>query len=557
MKRFKLSFQPKLFECLKGYNLRTFGADLGAGISVGIIALPLAMAFGIASGVKPEQGLITAVIAGFLISFFGGSKVQIGGPTGAFVIIVLGIVNQYGYTGLAISTFIAGGMLLFMGFAKMGSVIRYIPRPVTIGFTNGIAVLIISTQLKDFFGFTFPENSEDFVDTLRLAYRNFSSINITATLMSAGCVALIWFWPKKLAARVPGSIVAIVLATLASAFIGLDVETIHSKFGEISSAFPEFKFLDIKFSEIKYLISPAITIAILAAIESLLSAVVADGLIEEKHNSNQELIGQGIANMVVPFFGGIPATGAIARTAANVKNGAKTPVAGIIHALTLLLILLVVAPYAKYIPLSCLAAVLFVVAYNMGEWSEFKMMKRMPKSDASVYLITFLLTVVFGLTVAVEIGMLLAAMLFISRVSRTTEVAQLDQQQEHETHLDSLEGKDVPAGVVVFRVFGVLMFGAADKLENILGKSATPPKVIIIRMRTVQAMDATALAALERIRLKLSAQGIALVISGAHSQPYKIMKKSGFIQRLGEENVAENIDLALSRARILADAFRE
>ncbi len=542
-------FRPKLFESLKTYSLSTFMSDLGAGIGVGIIALPLAMAFGIASGVTPEQGLVTAVVAGFLISFFGGSKVQIGGPTGAFVIIVLGIISKYGYAGLAVSTFIAGIILVLMGLTKMGSVIRYIPRPVTVGFTNGIAVLIISTQVKDFFGFTFPESSEDFVDTIKLTAAHLESVNIAATVMSVFCVLFIWYWPKKLASRVPGSIVAILLATFATIIFNLDVETIGDKFGDISPAILQFKFFEINFSDIKNLISPAITIALLAGIESLLSAVVADGLIEEKHDSNQELIAQGIANIVVPFFGGIPATGAIARTAANVKNGGKTPVSGIIHAITLLLILLLVAPYAKFIPLSCLAAVLFVVAYNMGEWGEFKMIPRLPVSDSMVLVATFVLTVLFGLTVAVEVGMIMAAMLFIRRVSKTTEISATDTSSESQEHLDSLKDKDVPAGVLVFRVFGVLMFGAADKLENVYQNNNTPPKAIILRMRTVLAMDATALNALDRIRVKLESQKIALVISGAHSQPLKMMDKSGFIEKIGKDRVCENIDLALAKAR--------
>jgi len=547
-------FQPKLLECLKGYKLSTFIADLGAGVGVGIIALPLAMAFGIASGVTPEQGLITAVIAGFLISAFGGSKVQVGGPTGAFVVIVLGIVTQYGYSGLAISTFMAGIFLLFMGFAKMGSVIRYIPRPVTIGFTNGIAVLIISTQIKDFFGFKISRRPEDFVDTISLIWQNISTISFAAAIMSIICVLIIWYWPKKFAARVPGSIIAILLATLATVFLKIPVETIGDKFGEISSELPKFKMFAISWDEVRNLLSPAITIAILAAIESLLSAVVADGLIEEKHNSNQELLGQGIANVIVPFFGGIPATGAIARTAANIKNGAKTPVAGIIHSITLLIILLVLAPYAKFIPLCCLSAVLFIVAYNMGEWHEFRMVRRMPLSDATVLIITFLLTIFFDLTIAVEVGMLFAAMLFIRRVSASTEVSPFDDKAEHENFIDTLEGKDVPAGVMVFRVFGVLMFGAADKLESILGRHSMPPKIIIIRMRTVLAMDATALDALDRIRIKLNRQGIDLVISGAHSQPLQMMRKSGFLNKIGHDHVFENIDLALAKARELLSA---
>ncbi len=544
-------FRPKLVDSMKGYNLSTFLSDLGAGISVGIIALPLAMAFGIASGVSPEQGIITAVVAGFLVSAFGGSKTQIGGPTGAFIPIVLGISAQFGLAGLMVATFIAGIILLIMGFAKMGSAIKYIPRPVTIGFTNGIALAIIATQIKDFFGLSFEESPSGFVDTVIVAVKHISSIGWAATITAILCVLLMVFWPKKFAARLPGSIVAILLATAASLIFGLNVETIGDKFGDIKAALPEVVMLDFGAVDIGALIMPAFTIAILAAIESLLSAVVADGLMEEKHDSNQELIGQGIANLAVPFFMGVPATGAVARTAANIKNGGKTPIAGILHAFVLLLILLVVGPYVKYIPLSALAAILFVVAYNMGQWSEFAMIPRMPRSDTMVFLATFLLTVIFGLVVAVEVGMVLAAMLFIRRVSASTEVSMLDTESEHENFVDNLEGKDIPEGVMIFRVVGVLMFGAADKLETILGRNAELPKIIILRMRTVLAMDATALDILDRIRMKLNAQGIELVISGAHDQPYEMMKKSKFLDRIGHDHVFRNIDLALERARVI------
>lgn len=542
-------FRPKLADSIKGYNFSTFLSDLGAGISVGIIALPLAMAFAIASGVSPEQGIITAVIAGFLISAFGGSKVQIGGPTGAFIMIVLGIVAEYGLAGLMVSTFMAGVILLIMGFAKMGSVIKYIPRPVTIGFTNGIALAIMATQIKDFFGFTYATSPSGFVDTLTTSASSLSTISWTATAISVFSVLFLIFYPKKWASKVPASIVVIILATLACLIFGLNAETIGDKFGEIKSALPTFSMLDFGAVDIKELIMPAFTIAILAAIESLLSAVVADGLTEEKHDSNQELVGQGIANVIVPFFGGIPATGAIARTAANIKNGGKTPIAGIIHAVVLLLILLVVGPYVKFIPLPALAAILFVVAYNMGQWSEFSMIPRLPRSDTVVFLATFLLTLIFGLTVAVEVGMVLAAMLFIRRISETTEVSILNTDVEHESFVDNLEGKDVPQEVMIFRVFGVLMFGAADKLENIIGRLAQRPKIIIIRMRTVLAMDATALDVLDRIRVKLNAQGIELVISGAHDQPYEMMKKSKFLDKIGHDHVFRSIDLALDRAR--------
>lgn len=551
MKNLDISFRPKLLSCMKGYNRSSFFNDLNAGISVGILALPLAMAFGIASGVTPEQGLYTAIIAGFIISVFGGSKVQIGGPTGAFIIIVAGIISQYGYASLAIATVMAGVFLVIMGITKMGNAIRYIPRPVTVGFTNGIAILIMSTQVKDFLGLKMESVPEDFIPKVMAIWDNIGTANWQTILVGAISMAIIIFWPKPWRKRVPGMIGAIIIVTLVTYLLDLKVETIYSRFGEIPNSLPKFHWLDFDFSNIKNLVMPAMTIAILAAIESLLSAVVADGMIDDKHESNQELIAQGMANIATPFFLGIPATGAIARTATNIKNGGKTPIAGVVHCFVLVFILIFAAPYAQYIPLATLSAVLLVVAYNMGDWSAFPRMRRLPRSDDTVFIATFLLTVVFGLTLAIEVGMILAAMLFIRRVSQTTQVMIVDKKLETDLSKYSLEGKDIPEGVMIFRIFGVLMFGAADKLEGILSDMGEPPKIIILRMRTVLAMDATALGILENLYEKMNRRGIRLMITGAHSQPLHMMEKSGFIDKLGEDFVLENIDAALAKSREL------
>lgn len=551
MKNLDISFRPKLLSCMKGYNRSSFFNDLNAGISVGILALPLAMAFGIASGVTPEQGLYTAIIAGFIISVFGGSKVQIGGPTGAFIIIVAGIISQYGYASLAIATVMAGVFLVIMGITKMGNAIRYIPRPVTVGFTNGIAILIMSTQVKDFLGLKMESVPEDFIPKVMAIWDNIGTANWQTILVGAISMAIIIFWPKPWRKRVPGMIGAIIIVTLVTYLLDLKVETIYSRFGEIPNSLPKFHWLDFDFSNIKNLVMPAMTIAILAAIESLLSAVVADGMIDDKHDSNQELIAQGMANIATPFFLGIPATGAIARTATNIKNGGKTPITGVVHCFVLVFILIFAAPYAQYIPLATLSAVLLVVAYNMGDWSAFPRMRRLPRSDDTVFIATFLLTVVFGLTLAIEVGMILAAMLFIRRVSQTTQVMIVDKKLETDLSKYSLEGKDIPEGVMIFRIFGVLMFGAADKLEGILSNMGEPPKIIILRMRTVLAMDATALGILENLYEKMNRRGIRLMITGAHSQPLHMMEKSGFIDKLGEDFVLENIDAALAKSREL------
>ena len=542
-------FRPKLLDCLKDYNRTKFFADLAAGLTVGVVALPLAMAFAIASGVKPEAGIFTAVIAGFIISALGGSRVQIGGPTGAFVVIVYGIIAKYGLSNLAICTVMAGVILLIMGATRLGTMIKYIPYPVTSGFTTGIAVLIFSTQIKDFLGLKLDKVPAEFFEKMKALGEHINTLQWPTLALAAGSFLLIILWPKRWARRVPGSIVAVVLGTTLMMLFKLPVETIGSKFGGIPQGLPHFQMPDFSWANLSNLIAPATTIALLAAIESLLSAVVADGMIDDRHDSNQELMAQGLANIASPFFGGIPATGAIARTATNIKNGGVSPIAGIIHALVLLAILLVAAPLAKFIPLATLSAVLVVVAFNMGEWHELVRLKKMPKSDAVVLLTAFVLTVVIDLTVAVEIGMVLAAMLFIKRVSESTQITAVDETTESEGPHHSIIGKEIPPGVMVYRIFGAFFFGAAEKLETSLKRANQEPKVLILRMRKVIVMDLTALNALESLYERLHGHGKHLILSGPHTQPFLMMDKAGFLDRIGRDNVVDNIDAALARSR--------
>ena len=544
-----IQFRPKLIDCLTDYSRRKFFSDLAAGITVGIVALPLAMAFGIASGAAPQAGIFTAVIAGFLISALGGSRVQIGGPTGAFIVIVYGIIAQYGMANLLICTIMAGVILLIMGASGLGTVIKYIPLPVTLGFTNGIAVLIFTTQIKDFFGLKLDPVPSSFIPKMQALFESFPSLNFATVAVAAGSLLLIILWPVKWRAVAPASIVAVIAGTLVVTFFHLPVETIGSRFGEIPQGLPPLHIPEVAWNHLGDLVRPATTIALLAAIESLLSAVVADGMIDDRHDSNQELMAQGIANIVCPFFGGIPATGAIARTATNIRSGAASPVAGILHAITLLLILLVAAPLAKFIPLATLSAVLMIVAFNMGEWQEFQLLGKYPKSETAVFLTTFGLTVIFDLTVAVEIGMVLAAFLFIQRVSEMTKVSLVDEATDAEGDHHSLRGKDVPPGVLVFSVFGALMFGAAEKLENVLLHSRQEPVVLILRMNKVLAMDSTALNILEHLHQKLHKRGVRLILSGPHTQPYVLMENSGFLDQLGRDNIAGDVDDALAKAR--------
>ncbi len=542
-------FRPRLLDCLEGYTRPQFFADLTAGITVGIVALPLAMAFAIASGVKPEAGIFTAVIAGFIISALGGSRVQIGGPTGAFIIIVFGILAKYGAANLAICTMMAGLILLAMGALRLGTAIKFIPYPLTMGFTSGIAVLIFSTQVKDFLGLSVAQVPAELVEKIRLLGSHLSSFQWPTLALAVASLLIIVFWPRKWARRVPGSMVALVLGTGLVMLFQIPVETIGSRFGGIPQGLPKMVLPDLSWANIQHLIPPALTIALLAAIESLLSAVVADGMIDDRHDSNQELMAQGIANLVSPLFGGIAATGAIARTATNVKNGGRTPVAGMVHALTLLVILLVAAPLARFIPLATLSAVLVVVAFNMGEWHHFRRLTNWPKGDALIFLSAFGLTVLVDLTVAVEVGMVVAAILFIKKVSESTEVSAVDDGTDTEGNHHSLVGKDIPHGVLVFRLFGAFFFGATDKLEAALESAHREPKVLILRMRKLLAIDATGLNALEDLLAKLRRKGGHLILSAPHTQPYLMMEKAGFIWDLGPENVCPDIDAALARAR--------
>ncbi len=537
-------------DTLKNYSAGDFFADLTAGFTVGIVALPLAMAFAIASGVKPEAGIFTAVIAGFIISALGGTKVSIGGPTGAFIVILYGIYAKYGAENLAICTVMAGVILFIMGAARLGTMIKFIPYPVTMGFTSGIAVLIFSTQIKDFFGLSIEKVPSDFIEKMRSLGEHAGTVQTPTLALAAASLAIILFWPKKWQRRVPGSIVALVLGTIAVVlFPGLHVETIGSKFGGIPQTLPHPQIPALSWENIQHLFQPATTIALLAAIESLLCAVVADGMIDDRHDSNQELMAQGIANIFSPLFGGIAATGAIARTATNIKCGARSPIAGMVHAVTLLVIILAAAPLAKFIPLATLSAVLVNVAINMGEWHNFSRLPKWPRSDAVVFLTAFGLTVAVDLTVAVEIGMVLAAMLFIKRVSETTQITAVDQSSETEGPQHSIIGKVVPKGVMIYRIFGSFFFGAADKLETALKRSGQEPEVLILGMRKVLAMDATGLNALEDLYERLHARGKRIILSGPHTQPLFMMDKAGFLDRLGRENICANLEHSLERAR--------
>lgn len=544
-----IPFRPRLLETLRNYSSKDLAPDLVAGVTVGIVALPLAMAFAIASGVKPEAGIFTAVIAGFIISALGGTKVSIGGPTGAFIVILFGIGAKYGFDNLVICTILAGGLLLTMGIARMGTMIKYIPYPVTMGFTSGIAVLIFSTQIKDFLGLHVEKVPSEFIGKMKVLGEHIGTTHWPTFGLAAASLAIILFWPRKWQRRVPGSIVALVLGTLAVALFNLPIETIGSRFGGIPQGLPKPHFPELSWDNIQHLFQPAMTIALLAAIESLLCAVVADGMIDDRHDANQELIAQGLANIVSPLFGGIAATGAIARTATNVKSGAHTPVAGIVHALTLLVIILVAAPWAKFVPLATLSAVLVNVAFHMGEWHNFARMRKWPICDTAVFLSAFALTVVVDLTVAVEIGMVLAAILFIKRSSETTQIMAVDETTETEGSHHSLIGKEVPKGVMVYRMMGAFFFGAVDKLESVLKRVNQEPEVLILRMRKVVAMDATGLNALEDLYEKLRKRGKHLVLSAPHTNPMMVMERAGFIDRLGHENVCPHIDAALDRAR--------
>lgn len=543
--------KPKLFTTLKNYNKQQFIADATAGVIVGIVALPLAIAFGIASGVTPEKGIITAIIAGFVISFFGGSRVQIGGPTGAFIIIVYGIVQQYGTTGLAIATIMAGVILIIMGIAKFGSLIKFIPYPVVVGFTSGIALLIFSTQVKDFFGLQITKVPAEFHEKWLAYFQTFSTVNFNVLGISSLALLIMIFWPK-VTHRIPGSLIAIIVTTVIVQLFKLPVDTIGSRFGEIPSNLPSPHGFEINLSVIRNLIGPATVIAILAAIESLLSAVVADGMIGGKHRSNMELIAQGLANIASPIFGGIPATGAIARTATNIKNGGRTPVAGIIHSITLLLIMLFFGSYAKLIPMATLAAILVIVAYNMSEWHAFKSLLKSPKSDVVVLLTTFFLTVIFDLTIAIEIGMILSVLLFMKRMAEVSNVSVVTRELEDEEEKpdpNAIDKRQIPERVEVFEINGPFFFGAATKFKEQLKIIENPPKILIIRMRNVPAIDATGLQILRELYNDSKKNGTHIILSGVHTQPLYAMTQAGIFDLYGEENIHGNIDDALDRAR--------
>lgn len=553
MKAFNI--QTKLFSCLKTYDKKTFMSDLMAGIIVGIVALPLAIAFGIASGVTPEKGIITAIVAGLVISLFGGSKVQIGGPTGAFIIIIYGIIQKYGFEGLTIATLMAGFFLVLFGLLRLGSIIKYIPYPIVVGFTSGIAVTIFTTQIKDLFGLTLPSNPSDFIEKWGVYLQNFNTIDPWCALIGVASVIVIAVTPR-FSKKIPGSLIAIILMTIVALllknFAGvLSIETIGDRFS-ISNELPAAQVPDMNWETIKSLVSPAITIAILGAIESLLSATVADGVIGDHHDSNTELVAQGLANIASPLFGGIPATGAIARTMTNINNGGKTPVAGIIHAVVLLLIFLFLMPLAKYIPMACLAGVLVVVSYGMCGWRSFLELMKNPKSDVTVLLITFFLTIIFDLTIAIEVGLIIACLLFMKRMSETTDVKaiteEIDLNQDAEFSTGNLDHLIIPQGVEVYEINGPYFFGAGNKFEEIMASFGDRPKVRIIRMRKVPFVDSTGIHNLTNLCEMSKKEGIQIVLSGVREKVNGQLEHAGFYHLIGEENICSHINLALKRA---------
>lgn len=541
-------WRPKIFDTLRSYDKSAFLKDAVAGIIVGVVALPLAIAFGIASGVSPEKGLLTAIVAGFIISALGGSRVQIGGPTGAFIVIVYGIVQQFGINGLIIATFLAGIMLILMGIARLGNVIKFIPYPLIVGFTAGIAVIIFSSQMKDFFGLKMGAVPAGFVDKWTAYAHNFLSVNPGSLSIAVATVCIVFAWPK-VTHKIPGSLVAIIATTGAVSLFHLPVETIGSKFGNIPSNIPTPVFPHIDLSTIQQLIRPAFTIALLGGIESLLSAVVADGMIGGNHRSNTELIAQGIANMCSSIFGGIPATGAIARTATNIKNGGRTPIAGIIHAITLLLIMLFVGRWAALIPMATLAGILVVVAYNMSEWENFISILKGARSDVIVLFSTFLLTVFVDLTVAIEIGIVLAAFLFIQTIMKSSSVEQLTMEKDTE---DALIATGLSNGIDVFEINGPLFFGAAYKFKDAMRIIENPAKVLIIRMKNVPIIDATGIRTLKEVHADIKKKGTTLILSEVGSAfVMNELKKSRLLFQIGKGNVADTFEKAYTRANVI------
>ena len=554
-----ITFKPRLLTSLKNYNKKTLTADIMAGIIVGIVALPLAIAFGIASGVTPEKGIITAIVAGFIVSAFGGSRVQIGGPTGAFIIIIYGIIQQYGFQGLTIATLMAGFFLILFGLLRLGTIIKYIPYPIIVGFTSGIAVTIFTTQIKDLFGLQLASVPSDFVEKWIVYARNADSADLWSSIVGIVSVIIIAITPR-FSKKIPGSLIAIILMTVFALILKnycgvTSIETIGDRF-TINAQLPEAQLPGLNWETIKSLVSPALTIAILGAIESLLSATVADGVIGDHHDSNTELIGQGLANLATPLFGGIPATGAIARTMTNINNGGKTPVAGIIHAIVLVLIFLFLMPLAKYIPMACLAGVLVVVSYGMCGWRSFLALMKNPKSDVTVLLITFFLTIIFDLTIAIEVGLIIACLLFMKRMSETTDVKvimdEIDPNDESDIKLENNEHLIIPDGVEVYEINGPYFFGAGNRFEEIMASFGDRPKVRIIRMRKVPFVDSTGIHNLTNLCIMSQKEGIQIVLSGVNPKVHAVLARSGFYELIGEENICSHINIALEKAKEIA-----
>jgi SulP family sulfate permease len=539
---------PKSVILLRDYDRRKFISDLIAGVTVGLVALPLAMAFAIASGVSPQAGIYCAIVTGFLVSALGGSKTQIGGPTGAFVVVVSGIVAKYGIDGLFTCTMMAGVLLVLLGVTGMGTAVKYFPRPVIVGFTNGIAILIASTQIRDLFGLRMEHVPGDFFHRMKAFAQAWDTVSVAATAVSLVSLAIM-IACLKYAKRIPGAIVVTFGATAAVTLFHLPVETIGTRFGGIPSGLPSFAVPKLQYDVVRQLLSPAFTVAMLGAIESLMSAVVSDRMSKDKHNPNVELMAQGVANIVSPLFGGLPATGAIARTATNVRSGAKTPVAGMIHALTLLAIVLFAAPLVKNVPLAALAAILMIVAYNMGDWEEIPEILKLSAADIAVWLITLTLTVVADLTFAVEVGMVLAALMFIRKVSRTTTVTRVTRDYVEDSRVHVLQGKDIPSYATVFRIHGPFLFGATDKFAELLESIESLPAIVILRLRNMTAIDATGLGAIRDLADQLQESGRSLLLCGARQQPAQLMHQADFERHVGAENICESINDALERAQ--------
>jgi SulP family sulfate permease len=541
---------PKSVIYLRGYTFDKFISDLIAGVTVGLVALPLAMAFAIASGVSPQAGIYCAIVTGFLISALGGSKTQIGGPTGAFVVVVLGIISKYGIDGLFTCTMLAGVLLVLMGITGLGSMVRFFPRPVVVGFTNGIAILIASTQIRDFFGLRMEHVPGDFFHRMGAMAENFYTLNWVATALGFSCLVVMMLC-LEFFKKVPGAIVVCFGATAVVSLFHLPVETIGTRFGGIPSGLPHIVVPQLQPSLLLHLLSPAVTIAMLGAIESLFSAVVSDRMSHDKHNPNVELVAQGVANIFSPLFGGLPATGAIARTATNVRAGAKTPIAGMIHALTLLAVILFAAPLVKNLPLAALAGILFMVAYNMGDWGEIPEILKLSKADIAVWMLTLSLTVFADLTLAVEVGMILAAFTFIRKISLTTTVSRVTDDYIEDGRVHILQDKDIPDYAAVYRIHGPFLFGVTDKIIAVTEGLETLPPIVILRLRNMTAIDATGIAALQELADKLHQSGRAMLVCGARPQPEALMRESGFDRHVGSENICENITAALKRAEAI------